>query len=77
MKQGTTQAILFSVDADLSLVDNIIFTFTNENKQVILQKTYNIDDPLQNGKIVIPLTQEETILFSGKFLVEGQINFSN
>ena len=38
MKAGSTQALFIDVGVDLSLVDSIIFTFSDLNKKELLKK---------------------------------------
>ena len=77
MKAGSTQALFVGLDVDLSVVESIVFTFSDLNKNELLKKSYPDDTQMVNGKIYIPLNQADTIALKGHYLLEGQINFGD
>lgn len=75
MKAGSTQALFMDIDVDLSLVDSIIFTFSDSLKIKVFQKVYPDDTQVIDGKLYIPLDQRDTLALKGQYYVEGQVNF--
>ena len=60
---------------ELSAVQEVIFTFADENKKMLLQKRYPGDVQELEGKLYIPLDQDDTLMLCGNFFLEGQVNF--
>ena len=75
MKAGSTQGIMVDLHIDLSTVQEAIFTFADESKKMLLQKRYPGEVQEVEGKLYIPLDQDDTLLLCGYFLMEGQVNF--
>lgn len=82
MKCGETGVVIIEHDIDTNIVDDIIFTLSSNAGRVNKHLSREEIVLKPNFKIVIPLTQEDTLLL-GKpkdnviVRVEGQINFKN
>lgn len=62
MFRATTPTHIFALPFDTSSLQKVQVTYTNEEKDIILQKTG--EDCVLDGKdIKVELTQEETLLF--------------
>ena len=71
MRRGTTPTHEFVVDVDMTSATAIYITYKQRDK-VILEK--NIDDiTVTDTKLMVTLTQEETLMFSVNNNVEIQI----
>ena len=67
-----TLAITLKQDVDFEEVKHIIATFTTDNRKIVLEKTED-DMTIDDGTILLSFTQEETLSFPSKMLM--QINF--
>lgn len=71
MRRGTTPTHEFVVDVDMTSATAIYITYKQREK-VILEK--NIDDiTVTDTKLMVTLTQEETLMFNINNIVEIQI----
>lgn len=71
MRRGTTPTHEFVVDVDMTSATAIYITYKQRDK-VILEK--NIDDiTVTDTKLMVTLTQEETLMFNINNIVEIQI----
>ena len=75
MIAGTTARLRVELDVDWDRVREIVFTFTDERYRKVLEKRWPADTEMEDGVIVIPLSQKETLRLDGTFYVEGQVNF--
>lgn len=74
MIAGATYLIIFDFDYNIEDVDKVVFTFkANES----VTKAYPDDATFSDGKILVPLMQEDTVKLSGYVEVEAQVNFKN
>ena len=84
MKAGTTYALGVKLGVDLTLVDQVIFSFANAaDKTVVLTKTFapngeqSEDFVVIDGVVYIGLHQSETTALLGTYALEAQINFTD
>lgn len=71
MRRGTTPTHEFVVDVDMTSATAIYITYKQREK-VVLEK--NIDDiTVTDTKLMVTLTQEETLMFNINNIVEIQI----
>lgn len=71
MRRGTTPTHEFVVDVDMTSATALYITYKQREK-VVLEK--NIDDITVTGtKLMVTLTQEETLMFNINNIVEIQI----
>ena len=87
MKQGTTTTFKVK-EFDLQDITEIIFSFTNDKNNVVVERTtpttddgqihksYPTEVDLEDGYYKIGLDQEETLKLNETFYVEAQIMFS-
>lgn len=70
MIRGTTPTHTFTFSVDLSDVKDFVITYV-QNGKIILEKKKS-DCTISENKIVVTLTQEETLKFDHKTMVELQ-----
>ena len=62
MRRGTTPVIVLNTGMDLSQVAKLYVTFAQEGNTIIEKDETECD--IDEGKIIITLTQEDTLLFT-------------
>lgn len=70
MIRGTTPTHTFTFSVDLSDVKDFVITYAQQGK-IVLEKKKN-DCSISENKIVVTLTQEETLAFDHGTMVEMQ-----
>lgn len=71
MIRGTTPKLIFSLPFNINTLKNLFITF-NQNNKTILEKTLD-DCELKGNKIVLSLSQEETLTFNSKENIKIQL----
>ena len=61
MRRGTTPTHIFNVDIDLTGADEIYLTYKQGSKVIVEFDRSNIE--VEEDKLTVKLTQEETLLF--------------
>lgn len=69
--RGTTPTHTFTTDVDLSEATEVYVTYS-QNDKVIVEKTIN-DATISETKLVVELSQKDTLLFDDRCKVEIQI----
>ena len=70
MTRGTTPTHTFTFSVDLSDVKDFVITYVQQGK-IVLEKKKS-DCTISENKIAVTLTQEETLKFDHKTMVEMQ-----
>lgn len=71
MLKGTTPTHVFNVGLNADMIDEVKITYSQHNK-VILSKSTR-DCTIEDGKISVKLSQEDTFLFDHNSFVEVQV----
>lgn len=74
MISGATYLVIFDFDYQIEDVEKVIFTFQGKST---ITKSYPETATYSDGKILIPLMQEDTIELEGYVYIEAQVNFAN
>jgi hypothetical protein len=79
IKPGTTTILYVIPDAELALIDSIIFRFADQiTEREMLVIRYPEDTAVnEKGEIVIALTQEDTLKLCDDMAVEAQYNYTS
>ena len=76
---GENRLQIISLDVDIELIDKIIITFKSLNEKIV--KSYPDDIAFNDGNLLVPITQEDTIALSQQQSCEVhrelQINFKD
>ena len=71
MIQGTTPIHIFKIPFDTELIENVRIIYA-QNGNVVLTKELK-DCTIENGAVMVKLSQEETFAFDAKFPIDIQI----
>lgn len=71
--RGTTPDITFNLPFNVSTINNVEVYFS-QNDNLLLEKGYD-DCTMSGTTLVVPLTQEETLLFDEEEKLQIQVRF--
>ena len=71
MRRGTTPIHYFEIPFEKAIIKTVKIIYSQNNKTVLCKNT--TDCEIEDGKISVRLTQEETLLFSCKAVVNVQV----
>lgn len=71
MYKGTTPTHIFNVSLDTTLIKEIKITYSQSDKEIFAKRTD--DCTIEEGKISVKLTQEDTFLFECDKFVNIQV----
>lgn len=77
MYRGTTPTLIFNINSsiDLSNIKQVWITFEDADKTTFTKDDVTID--AENKRIILELTQEQTLKFTGKINCQIRILYSN
>ena len=71
MFKGTTPTHIFEIPIDISLIQEVKITYSQEGEEILVKRL--ADCTLSDGKVSTRLTQEDTFKFDSSFGVSIQI----
>lgn len=69
--RGTTPKLVFKVNFNTALVEKIYITFSQKDRKPVDKELSDCE--LEEGKVIVKLTQKDTLSFVSKFPVKIQI----
>lgn len=69
--QGTTPSQYFELPFPTSLLEKVSVTYRQKKKVILIKRTE--DCVLQDNYVIVPLTQEDTLMFNPNYIVEVQV----